>query len=113
MRAMGAQRSRTEATVGAWSIMDPEEDFSIAFCFEGEEEVEGPASSSEMERCDLDSELIVETEDAALEGIPPRLPPLTPPPTVPFSIPALAVVLNAIFLLRPSDHSAVLTKALK
>ena len=124
-----------EATVGAWSIIPEEEgeegEVSIeeeeaavaaaaAFCLEGDEEEEdgAEASSSEIERCDLDSELIVETDDAALEGIPPRLTPLMllPPPPRPAafdSTPALAVVLNAIFLFSPSDHSAVLTKALK
>ena len=107
-----------EATVGAWSIIDEEEEveasIAIAFCLEGEEEVEGPAaSSSEIERCDLDNELIVETEDAALEGTPPpRLPPEAPPTEAP-STPVLAVVLNAILRLRPSDHSAVLANALK
>ena len=58
-------------------------------------------------------ELIVETDDAALEGIPPRLPPAAPPTDPAASTPALAVVLNAILLLRPSDHSAVLTSALR
>ena len=94
MSAMGAHRSRIDATVGAWSSMEAEAEDSIAAapCFEGEEEVEGPASSSEIERCDRDSELIVETDDAALEGIPPRLPPAAPPTDPAASTPALAVV---------------------